>query len=201
MSLRNQPDSYGSIAKWLHWLTALLFLGAYVSVYYRHWFTQEETPANWTALQLHLSIGITIGVLVILRIVWRLTNPVPRPEPGTPLEHFAAHAGHFLLYLIMIIAPLTGYIGTGADTDYFFLFEIPKFESTQAFVAIVQEQMGLTFEEFEKPVDFIHKKVLGEWVVWILVLGHAMAALYHHYVKKDRTLLKMTVTSKSKKRE
>ncbi|WP_445354304.1 cytochrome b [Microbulbifer sp. EKSA008] len=197
MSLRNQPDGYGVVAKWLHWLTALLFLGSYISVYYRQWFTQEETPANWTALQLHLSIGVTIGVIVILRIVWRLTNPPPPLEPGSSLEHFAAHTGHVLLYLIMIVAPLTGYIGTGVDTDYFFLFEIPKFESTQAFVAIVQDRMGMTFEQFEKPVDFIHKEILGEWVVWILILGHVMAALYHHYIKKDRTLLRMTVTKKS----
>ncbi|AWF81477.1 cytochrome B [Microbulbifer sp. A4B17] len=194
MTLRNRPDSYGSVAKWLHWLTALLFLGSYISVYYRQWLTEEETPANWIALQLHLSIGITIGLLVILRIIWRLTNPPPPLEPATPFEHFAAHTGHLLLYLVMIIAPLTGYIGTGVDTDYFFLFEIPKFESTQAFVAIVQDRMGMTFEQFEKPVDFIHKEVLGEWVVWILILGHALAALYHHYIKKDRTLLRMTVT-------
>ncbi len=41
--------NYSSIAKWLYWSTALLFLGANVSVYYRHWFTADKTPENWTA--------------------------------------------------------------------------------------------------------------------------------------------------------
>ena len=81
MSLRNSQFAYGSIAKWLHWSIALLFLCSYITVKYRHWFTQEDTPENWTALQLHLSVGITIGVLVALRVIWRLMNRVPDDEP------------------------------------------------------------------------------------------------------------------------
>ena len=75
MSLKNTADSYGSIAKWLHWVTAILFLGSYVSIYYRHWFTEEKTPENWIALQLHLSVGVTIAVVVALRIIWRSHQP------------------------------------------------------------------------------------------------------------------------------
>jgi len=196
MNIKNTSHSYGTIAKYLHWLTALLFLGAYMSVYYRHWFTEEQTPENWTALQLHLSIGVTIGVLVILRIIWRITNPTPNLEPGTKLEHLAAHAAHYALYAIMIIAPLTGYLGTSVNTEYFFLFDIPKFDSTALYTSLVENKLGLSYEEFEEPIDFIHKRILGEWLVWLLILGHACAALYHHFVKQDRTLLKMTVDKK-----
>lgn len=57
MKLKNTANEYGLVAKWLHWSTAILFLGAYVSVYYRHWFTEEKTSANWTALQLHLFLA------------------------------------------------------------------------------------------------------------------------------------------------
>lgn len=192
MHLKNTADSYGFIAKCLHWTTAALFLGSYVSVYYRQWFTEARTPENWTALQLHLSIGVTIGVIVLLRIIWRLTNRPPNPEPGTRLEHMAAHMGHLALYAIMIIMPITGYIGTGVNTEYFFMFDIPKFEDTQLFTIIVTDGLGMTFEEFEKPIDFIHKDILGAWVVWLLILGHVSAALYHHFVKKDRTLVRMT---------
>ena len=92
----------------------------------------------------------------------------------------------------MIIMPITGYMGTGGSTEYFFIFEIPKFEDTAIFQNIVSGGFGLSFEEFEKPFDFIHKKILGEWLLWILILGHAGAALFHHIVNKDRTLLKMT---------
>ena len=194
MSLKNTAEDYGSIAKWLHWSTAVLFLGSYISVYYRHWFTEKETPENWIALQLHLSIGVTITVIVALRIIWRLSNRVPDLEPGTKLEHLAAHVGHLALYAIMVIMPVTGYIGTGVNTEYFFLFDIPKFEHTQLFTTLVSDRLGMTFKEFEKPVDFIHKDIMGAWVVWLLILGHVSAALYHQFVKKDRTLYKMTIS-------
>ncbi|MFC6634205.1 cytochrome b [Microbulbifer taiwanensis] len=192
MAIRNTADNYGTVAKWLHWGTALLFLLSYVTVYYRHWFTEEQTPENWTALQLHLSVGVTIGVLVLLRILWRVMNPAPRPEPGSRLAQLAAHAGHYALYAIMILAPLTGYLGTSVDTEYFFLFDIPKFESTQVFALLVTGGFGISFEQFERPLDFVHKQLLGEWLIWMLVTGHALAALYHHWGRRDRTLYKMT---------
>ena len=198
MSFKNIVENYGLIAKWLHWGTAVLFLGSYISVYYRHWFTEEKTPENWTALQLHLSIGVTIAVVVVLRIVWRRANRVPDLEPGTKLEHLAAHAGHYALYAIMIIMPITGYVGTGVNTEYFFIFDIPKFEDTQLFESLVSSGLGLTFQEFEEPIDFIHKEILGAWLVWILILGHVSAALYHHFVKEDKTLHKMTIDKQSK---
>ena len=192
MSLKNSANNYGSIAKFLHWTIAALFLASYVSVYYRHWFTEEKTPENWIALQLHLSVGISIAAFVVLRIVWRIMNRVPDNEPGPRLAHIAAHIGHYMLYAVMILMPITGYIGTGVNTEYFLLFDIPKFESTAAYQYFVSELLGLTFEEFEAPIDFFHKTIMGEYVVWMLILGHAGAALYHHTVQNDRTLIKMT---------
>ena len=50
----------------------------------------------------------------------------------------------------------------------------------------------MTFEEFEEPLDFLQKDIGGAWLVWLLILGQVSAALYHHFVKKDRTLRKMT---------
>lgn len=192
MALRNTTKNYGSIAKWTHWTIAVLFLGSYCAVYYRHWFTEDETPENWISLQLHLSIGITIAVIVILRIIWRNVNQNPDQEPGSKIAHLAAHIGHYTLYVVMILMPLTGYIGTGVNTEFFFLFDITKFESTSLYQLIVTNWLGLTFEEFEAPIDFFHKNIMGEWLVWILIVGHAMAAMYHHFIKKDRTFIKMT---------
>ena len=190
MGMKNTAENYGSVAKWFHWLTAILILGSYISVYYRQWFTEKQTPENWTALQLHLSIGVTIGVLVVLRILWKLYNRAPDPEPGTKMEHLAAKAGHLALYAILIIMPITGYLGTGVNTEFFFMFDITGFNNTEYFKMNYGDSM--TFKEFEKPFDLVHKKILGEWLVWMLVVGHAAAALYHHRVKKDRTILKMT---------
>ena len=193
MPLKNSDYAYGSVAKWLHWSIAILFLCSYVTVKYRHWFTVKDTPENWTALQLHLSVGITIAAVVLLRVIWRLMNRVPDEEPGSKLAHLAAKLGHFALYAMMIIMPVTGYIGTGVNTEYFFLFDIPKFESTQVFSSLVTDGLGLSFKEFEAPIDYIHKELGGELIVLILIGGHILAALYHHFVKKDRTLRKMTI--------
>jgi len=131
-----------------------------------------------------------------LRIIWRSMNTQPTLEAGLPnlnqkVQHVLAHLLHYVLYAIMILMPLSGYLGTGKATDFFFLFQIPKFEDTWLFDALVWEYLGLTFEEFEAPIDYFHKNILGAWLVWILILGHTGAALYHHYVLKDRTLIKM----------
>ncbi len=119
--------------------------------------------------------------------------------PGTKLEHLAAHTGHYALYAIMIIMPVTGYVGTGVDTEFFFMFDIPKFENTLLFDSLIISGLGITFKEFEEPIDFIHKNILGAWLVWLLILGHASAALYHHFFKRDRTLQKMTISNFEKK--
>ena len=192
MSVKNTHKNYGLIAKTIHWLTALLFLGVYLSVYYRHWFTEAKTPENWNALQIHLSLGVTIGVLVLLRVIWRLMNIDPTQETGSALEHKAAKLGHYALYAVMIIMPVTGYLGTGVATEFFFMFDIEKFSNTWVFTQLIQEGLGISFETFEKPIDFIHKDILGAWLVWMLIAGHVVAALYHHFVRKDRTLKKMT---------
>jgi len=194
MTIKNTAENYGSVAKWFHWLTAVFFLASYCTVYYRHWFTDDKTPENWLALQLHLSIGISIAVVVALRIIWRVFNRVPDLERGTALEHGLAHIGHYTLYGIMIIMPVTGYIGTGVNTEFYMMFDIPKFESTQLFTFVVSDMLDMTFKEFEEPVDFIHKDIMGVWIVWLLIVGHASAALYHQFIKKDRTLSKMTTS-------
>ena len=92
MQIRNTRETYGLIAIVLHWVVAVGFLASYVSVYYRQWFTEAKTPENWTALQLHLSVGVTIAVFVLLRVIWKARNVTLVDAPGTPLEHRAAHS-------------------------------------------------------------------------------------------------------------
>lgn len=192
MSNYNTTQNYGRIARWLHWGTALLFLLAYCAVYYRHWFTEKETAENMVALHLHLSAGISVGVVVILRIIWRIMNVQPELEPAPRWQHIMAHSAHYALYAVMILMPVTGYIGTGVAAEYFYLFQVPKFEDTWLFDVLVSNMLGMTFKEWEEPIDFFHKEVMGAWLVWLLIVGHAGAALYHHFVFRDRTLVKMS---------
>lgn len=182
---RNTPQHYGRLARLLHWGTALLFFAAYAAVYFRHWFTNEDTPANWAALQLHLSAGITVLVFVALRLYARITQPQPRAVPAPRWQHWGAHAMHWLLYAVMIVMPITGYLGTGVALEYFGLFNVPSFKDTALFAAL-----GIPWEAFEKPIDFVHKNS-GAWLVWGLILLHAGAAIYHHAVLRDSVLTRM----------
>ncbi len=178
---------YTATAIALHWIIAFLFLAVYASVYYRRWMTEKQTPENWTALQIHLAVGVSIAAFVALRIVWRAMNKPPELPPGSRLEHLAAHGAHWALYAFMIVMPITGYLGTSVATEY---FDIPKFEDTWVFKTLVEGYLGLTFKEFEAPMDYIHKNS-GAYVVWVLIALHAAAALYHHYLRRDTVLLRM----------
>jgi cytochrome b561 len=80
-----------------------------------------------------------------------------------------------------------GCLGTGVATEY---FAIPKFADTSLFTWLVAERLGMTFQEFEKPIDFIHKNG-GAYVVWVLIAGHAAAAIYHHVRLRDDGLTRM----------
>jgi len=87
---RPSIERYTRIAVALHWIVALLFLIAYTSVYYRQWFTARSTPENITAIQIHYACGISIGVFVLLRLIWRLFNRPPAPPPGPAWQRRAA---------------------------------------------------------------------------------------------------------------
>ena len=161
MCIKNTSSNYGTIAKLLHWSTAIIFLGAYLSVYFRHYFTEDETSANWTALQLHLSFGI----FVVLRIIWRMNNYNPNSEPGTKLEHLVGHVGHvghYALHAVLIIMPVTGYLSAKVDTEFLFIFDVARFESALLFQSSIRNELGINYEKLEAPLDFIHKKVLGQ---------------------------------------
>ncbi|MEQ8195539.1 MAG: cytochrome b [Rhodospirillales bacterium] len=190
MAARNTKERYGAIAQALHWIVALLFLGAYCAVYYRHWFTVKKTPENIIAAQLHFSFGITIAVFVLLRVLYRLWDMQPDPPAGPLWQRICAKVSHYGLYFFMIAMPLTGYLGTGANTKWFYLFEVPSFKSTAAFKTVVEGWMGLTWKAFEAPLDAFHH-FCGESLVWMLIAIHVCAALYHHYHLKDTVLTRM----------
>ena len=129
-------------------------------------------------------------VFVVLRIIWRLTNIQPNEVPGSRLEHLAAHAAHIALYAVMIIIPLSGYLGTGGPSQLFFFIDLPRFADTQIFKTVIEGWMGLSWEQFETPIDFIHKEG-GAYVVTVLIVVHAGAALYHHFIRGDVVLKRM----------
>jgi len=187
---KNTEYSYGLIAIFFHWIVAVAFIANYIIIYYSKWFTVPKSDIARTLFSYHTAIGVSVFVFVILRVIWRLMNKQPKDVPGTKLEHIAAHGAHILLYFVMIIVPLSGYLGTGGPSQLFFFIEIPRFADTQIFSTVVEGWMGFSWEQFEAPMDFIHKEG-GAYVVWVLVVAHAGAALFHHFIRKDVVLKRM----------
>lgn len=189
MQKKNISLSYGLIAKWFHWLSAVLILITYCAIYYREWFATSDFE-HWLTIQLHFSIGITLSAIIVLRIVWRYLNPMPASKTGSRLQIRAARVVHLALYLVMIIMPLSGYLSIAdylskrGEIDYFFLYDMTWFKGVESFI-------GMTLEQLEKPAAIVHS-IVGEWIMVVLILGHILAALYHHLVLKDDTLSKMT---------
>lgn len=192
--IENSRDRYGLVAQTLHWVVALLFLGAFVAVYFRQWFTQADTGLNLVALHAHLSLGLSVLVFAGLRLWWRRRSRFqPDDLPGSWWEHLSARVAHAALYVLMLAMPLTGYLGTGLATEFYGIVTLPRFADTWLFNVAVDQGMALTFEEFEKPVDWLHK-TLGEVMVVVLVGLHAAAALFHHFVRRDGALRRMLPT-------
>ena len=192
MVLKNTVHSYGSVAKFFHWVTAILFLISYSSIYYREWFSQSDFQ-SWITIQLHLSVGISLGGLVVLRVLWRLFNQLPNSEVDSQIQRVTIQLGHISLYAIMIIMPISGYLSIanylsvgGGNINYFFLFDLTFLKNVE-----IPDFIGTSLEQLEDPADLIHS-FLGQWVVGLLVLGHVIAAIYHHVIKRDDTLNKMT---------
>lgn len=192
MELKNSTLNYGSLAKWLHWFTAVCFLVAYIAVYYGHYFTEARTDERRLLTMYHTMFGLTAGLLVLPRLIWRWFNIVPADEPGPRWQHLAAKYAHWALYFFIIALPLSGWLGYGGrSVNFFWLFDIPTFRTTELFQWLVVGQMGLDFNTFEAPIDYFHKAIAGRWLAWMLIAVHVVAALYHHYQLRDNTLIKM----------
>lgn len=168
-------DRYSAFARALHWIMAGLVIANLILG-----FAHEALPADWKAMPVHKSIGLTVLALTLVRIAWRFTHPAP-PLPATMpgWEKVAAHVTHFSFYALMLALPLTGWIMSSAGDrplDWFFLFDVPKFAVTKT-DAIVGISRGS-----HEPLGFI-------WAVLILI--HIAAALRHHFVLKDGVFRRM----------
>ncbi|WP_045392208.1 cytochrome b [Falsirhodobacter sp. alg1] len=188
---RNTEHGYGLIAITLHWIVAFAFIANYALIFGREWFLAPRSDLGRTLISTHMAIGVSVIVFVALRIIWKLVDRQPSPPKGSRLEHLAASTVHLILYAVMIVIPLTGYLGTGGSARLFFLFDLPPFRETWIFTTIVEGWFGITWESFESVMDFIHKTG-GARVVWVLIALHISAALYHQFVRRDNILRRMT---------
>lgn len=132
-----------------------------------------------TLPDLHKSIGILVAAALVLRIIWRLANPTPQPEPGGHrYEQLASRFAHLALYLLMIVIVCSGYLISTADGSSISVFDWFEVSAT---VTSIPEQ--------EDVAGRVHEYLAYALVA--LVTLHAVAALKHHFVNKDNTLRRM----------
>jgi cytochrome b561 len=177
MNWRNSTERYGSLSIGLHWLMLALFAAVYACVELHELFPKgsdlREALLSW-----HYSLGLSVFVLVWLRLAANLAGTAPRIEPAPPRwQQLAAKFVHLALYLLMVGLPLIGWLVLSARGKPipFFGLHLP---------ALVGE--GKTLGKFFKEIHEI-AGTLGYFLIGL----HAAAALFHHYIVRDSTLSRM----------
>ncbi len=172
------PTGYGATAIGLHWIVALLIFAAFGLGLYMTGIP-GLTPTKLKLFSYHKWIGVTIFVLAVLRVLWRATHAAPAVAAGTPAwQARAATGAHHLLYLLIIVVPLSGYLyscAAGVPVVYFGLWELP---------------MAIAKDDATKEV----LKVVHAWLNYLMaaiVVIHAAAAIKHQLIDRDGTLARM----------
>lgn len=181
MAIGNSEKDWGAVSKGLHWLIVALVAGliavGWIMTDMRE--AQGPSPELFELFALHKSLGVTVFVLMILRLCWRLMNPTPAlPAHMLAWERMAAIATHWALYALLLGLPLSGYVINAAakfPLHVFGLFTVPR-------VIDASERMGEIAGEMHE---------LAAWILVALVAVHAGAALRHHFLKGDDILVRM----------
>lgn len=177
-SSRAQPsDSYRPLAIALHWITAALVLFMIAAGLAMLRLPEGETQN--LLFNLHRSTGVVLFPLVLFRLIYRWRNPPPPlPDDLAPIQKLAAHGTHYALYGLLLLNPLLGWWATsayGAAVEVYWLFELPP-------LVAQNKPLSETLLMFHSLVGI---------AIALLVAMHIGAALFHHFVRRDRILLRM----------
>ncbi len=180
---RSDKIRYNGPARLLHWLMAVLVLGLATLGFYMVDLTYYD-PWYQKAPNLHRSLGVLFFILAALRLGWRkLKPPPPLSDELLPLERLAAHLVHGLLYAMMFLLPISGYLITTAKGEpivVFGLLEIPSLFDSVA---------GQLITNLEDAAGTVH--LVLALILLALVAVHAAGALKHHFIDKDDSLSRM----------
>ncbi len=173
----SQAPGYTPTARVLHWVTAALVLTMVpVGIIIANEWGGKLQDALYS---LHKSVGALLLALVVVRLAYRLTHkPPPLPGDIPPVQRLAAQAMHWVLYALLIVQPLLGWAGTSAypaPVPVFGLFELPPLLAPNR--ALSEQLLS------------VHGLV-GLTIAGLAAL-HIGAALFHHFVRRDRVLLRM----------
>lgn len=184
MRYRNSAETWGAVARGFHWLIAVLILVQFVIGSVAE--EMKLTPAKLDLFVWHKSVGITVLVLALLRLVWRLANPAPAMPAGTPgWERKLAAIAHWALYGLIFAVPLSGWWVSDASRvpfKAFFFLPMPDFISTDR---ALQEAAAEVHEALTITLLFV-------------VIAHIAAALRHHLLLHDDVLRRMLTGRRSR---
>ena len=177
MTVLNTKERYGSLSIGLHWLMLLLLIAVYFCAEL-HGFFPKGSELRKELMTWHFSLGLSVFILVAVRLAARLLAPEPRIVPDVLIwEKWLAKLTHFALYALMIGMPIAGYLGmsAGGHTVHFFGIALPNLMETN--------------KALSKTIFDVHETVGN--IGYFLIGLHAFAALFHHYVQRDNTLTRM----------
>ncbi|HBO3991524.1 TPA: cytochrome b [Pseudomonas aeruginosa] len=177
MSWKNTKSRYGSLTIALHWLTLLLIAGVYACIELKGNFPKGSETRELLK-QWHFMLGLSVFLLVWLRLLVRLATPTPRIEPAIPAwQATLARLMHYALYLMMIGLPFAGWLilSAAGKPIPFFGLELPP---------LVDKNPDLAGQIKE------WHETIGNAGYFLIGL-HAAAALFHHFVSRDNTLVRM----------
>ena len=178
MHWRNTTTTYGLLSIGMHWLVALLVFSLFGLGL---WMVELDYYSSWrhTAPELHKGFGLCLLALMLLRLLWRFLSPPPAPLSSySRLTRLGAKLGHGALYLGLFAVMLAGYLISTADgrgISEFGWFEVP------ASITGIPDQ--------EDVAGAVHLYLA--WALVVFASLHGLAALKHHFIDRDTTLLRM----------
>ena len=179
MSIKNTKETFGLISKSLHWLMAILLTGLLTLGLYMTGLDYYD-PLYHSLPWWHKSFGLLTLFLLLVRFIWKLSNPKPKPlNTHKKWEIGLAHLIQNVFYGLILCIAISGYFistSKGKGIEFFTLFKVP---------AITAELE----ESFADLIGNAHQIMAISLAV--LVVLHALAALKHHFIDKDETLKRM----------
>jgi len=167
---------YGTTAKVFHWLIVALLVVQYSIGWLMPDLHRGMQPG--IGMTLHISIGMTILILIMLRLAWRLTHRVAPESSLAPWQRLGSEALHWLLYTLVLATTLTGWLFAsfrGWSVALFYLFPMPMLASDNASAG--------------KAIDGLHQAM--EWTLLVLIGLHFVVALAHLFIYRDRVMQRM----------
>ena len=172
----NPRLQYGTTAKVFHWTIVALLLVQYLIGWLMPHIHRGMQPG--AAMTFHVSIGLVILILIVLRFIWRLTHPVA-PESSLPVwQRLTSGLMHWMLYVVVLLTTLTGWLFTsfrGWSTSFFYLFPFPMLSTGNPAAG--------------RSIDGLHQA--AEWLLLALIVAHVAAALVHLLYYRDRIMSRM----------